>query len=124
MVTVDRKLRQRIARRTEKMRRLIGEEEANLAVLDSADYPRREDYLRALRLARGKLHRLKRELLALEAGRLPGPWGGGPAGGTSMTFWKTCPRQGCRRHTMTLRCSKSPRARPPRPGSPRRLRRN
>lgn len=77
MVTVDRKLSQRIARRKEKVRRLIGEQEANLAVLDSADYPRREDYLRALHLARGKLHRLQRELLALEAGRLPGPWGEG-----------------------------------------------
>ena len=77
MVTVDRKLSQRIARRKEKVRRLIGEQEANLAVLDAADYPRREDYLRALHLARGKLRWLKRELLALEAGRLPGPWGEG-----------------------------------------------
>ena len=77
VVMVDRKLRQRIARRKEKVRRLIGEQEANLAVLDSADYPRREDYLRALHLTRGKLHQLKREFLALEAGRLPGPWGEG-----------------------------------------------
>ncbi|MDO9535517.1 MAG: hypothetical protein Q7J85_09365 [Bacillota bacterium] len=66
----ERKLQQRIARRKEKVQRLIGEQETILTALDSLTFLRQQDYLRALSLARNKLHRLKQELLVLESGRL------------------------------------------------------
>ena len=66
----DRKLKERIARRKEKVQRLIGEQEAILATLDSSTYRHQQDYRRALGLARNKLYRLKQELLVLDAGRL------------------------------------------------------
>ncbi len=56
----ERKLQQRIARRKEKVRHLIGQQEAYLSTLDPANYRHRCDYLRVL--------------LALEAGKLPGAW--------------------------------------------------
>lgn len=68
----DRKLRQRIARRKEKVGRLIEQQEAYLSALAPDNYRRRQDYLRALSQVRNKLNRLKREQLALEAGQLPG----------------------------------------------------
>ena len=71
MNSQDRKLKQRITRRKEKVQRLIGEQEAILATLDPVpDRHHQQDYLRALSLARNKLHRLKQELLVLESGRL------------------------------------------------------
>ena len=66
----DRKLIQRIARRKEKVKRMIDEQEAILATLDSANYQHRQDYLRAVGLVRNKLYRMKQELLVLESGHL------------------------------------------------------
>ena len=70
----NRKLQLRIARRKEKVQRLIMEQEARLETLDLAAFPHQRDYLRAVSTSRRKLHRLERELSALEDGRLPGPW--------------------------------------------------
>ena len=70
----ERKLQQRISRRKEKVQRLIDEQEAYLSTLDPNNFQRRQDYLRALSQAHNKLHRLKQEQLALEAGQLPGTW--------------------------------------------------
>jgi hypothetical protein len=70
--TQNRKLQQRVARRKEKVQRLIEEQEANLTTLDPMTDRPRQDYLRALSLARNKLHRLKQELSVLESGRLLG----------------------------------------------------
>ncbi|GEM_PF-2409943 len=70
----ERKLLQRIARRKGKVRRLIREQEARLAALDSATFLRQQDYTQATSLVRKKLYSLEQELAALEAGRLPGPW--------------------------------------------------
>ncbi len=66
-MTDDRKQRQRIARRKEKVQRLIVQQEARLAALRPEVHQRRQDYLRTLSLGRNKLRRLKRELLTLEA---------------------------------------------------------
>ncbi len=70
----ERKLLQRIARRKGKVQRLIREQEARLAALDSATFLRQQDYIQATSLVRKKLYSLEQELAALEAGRLPGPW--------------------------------------------------
>lgn len=70
MDTQDRKLKQRIARRKEKVQRLIVEQEAFLTTIDPMVYRHRQDYLRALSSGRNKLHRLKQELLVLESGQL------------------------------------------------------
>jgi hypothetical protein len=66
----DRKLKLRIARRKEKVQRMIDEQEAILITLDSSTYRHQQDYLRALGLIRNKLYRLKQELLVLESGHL------------------------------------------------------
>lgn len=66
----DRKLKERIARRKDKVQKLIKEQEAYLAALDSAIFKRRQDYFQALSTGQNKLHRLKQELLVLESGRL------------------------------------------------------
>ena len=68
----DRKLDRRIARRKEKVQRLIAEQETRLASVRAASYLRREDYMRDLSQTMGRLRRLKQEFLALEGGRLPG----------------------------------------------------
>jgi hypothetical protein len=73
MSVQDRKLQQRIARRKERLQRLIAEQEARVASVRAATYLRRENYMRDLSRAMGKLHWLKQELSALEAGWLPGP---------------------------------------------------
>ncbi len=72
--TQDRKLQQRIARRKEKVQRLIGEQETRLAALDSATFLRQQDHIQAKNSVRKKLHRLEQELSTLEAGKLPGAW--------------------------------------------------
>ncbi|MDI6773721.1 MAG: hypothetical protein QME77_14220 [bacterium] len=66
-MTDDRKQRQRIARRKEKVQRSIVQQEARLAALRPEAHQRWQDYLRTLSWGRNKLRRLKRELLALEA---------------------------------------------------------
>ena len=69
--TQDRKLKQRIVRRKEKVQRLIEEQEAILAVLDPMpDRQHRQEYLRTLISGQNKIRRLKQELLVLESGRL------------------------------------------------------
>lgn len=68
----DRKLQQRIARRKEKVQRLIEQQKNRLAALDSAAFLRHKDYLQAVSIVRKKLYRLEQEFLALEAGKLPG----------------------------------------------------
>ena len=73
MSTDDRKFQQRLAQRKERVQRLIAEQEARLASIRLAAYLRRGDYMRDLSRALNKLHRLRQELAALEAGRLPGP---------------------------------------------------
>ncbi len=74
MVPQDRKLQQKIARRKEKVQRLIQEQETRLATLDSATFLRQQDYFQAKSVVRKKLHRLEHELSTLETGRLPGTW--------------------------------------------------
>ncbi len=69
----DRKRQQRIARRKEKVQRMIRQQEARLAALDAATFLRQQDYIQATSLVRKKLYSLEQELAALEAGRLPGP---------------------------------------------------
>ncbi|MDO9536446.1 MAG: hypothetical protein Q7J85_14230 [Bacillota bacterium] len=70
----NRKLQQRIARRKDKVQRMIKEQEARLAALDSAIFLRQKDYQNAVSIVRKKLYRLEQELSALEAGNLPGAW--------------------------------------------------
>ena len=74
VVRRNRKMQLRIARRKEKVQRLIREQDAHLETLDLAAFPHQRDYLRAVRKSRSKLHRLERELSSLEDGHLPGPW--------------------------------------------------
>jgi hypothetical protein len=66
----ERKLKEWIDRRKEKVLRLIEEQEANLAVLNPATYDNRQDYFQTLSAGRKKLHQLKQELTVLESGRL------------------------------------------------------
>ncbi len=70
MYPQDRKLQQRIARRKVKVQRLIREQEARLAALEPSTFPNHQVYIRAISTVRKKLHRLKQELTALEAGKL------------------------------------------------------
>ena len=66
----DRKLKERIARRKDKVQRLIGEQEAHLAALDSATFLHKQDYYKAASAVRKRLYHLEQELLVLESGRL------------------------------------------------------
>ena len=70
MDTQERKLKDRIERRKEKVQRQMNEQEAYLATLDPATYQYRKDYFQALSTGRKKLYRLKQELLVLDSGRL------------------------------------------------------
>ena len=58
MDTRERKIKQRIARRKEKVQRMIGEQESLLVALDSVIFLRQEDYRSALDQVKGKLFRL------------------------------------------------------------------
>ncbi len=69
----DRNLRQRIARRKQKVRAMIAKQEIILAALDAKDYSCHQEYLWALGLARHKIRRLRQEIDMLDAGRLPRP---------------------------------------------------
>ena len=75
MNSQERKLQQRIARRKEKVQRLLREQETYLAALVPSSFLCYKNYLQAMSTARKKLHRLKQELLVLGAGHLHGPWG-------------------------------------------------
>jgi hypothetical protein len=66
----ERKLKQRIVRRKEKVQRLNGEQEAHLAVLDAATFLHQQDYFKAASMVRKKLYHLEQELLVLESGWL------------------------------------------------------
>ena len=68
----DRKFQQRITRRKEKVRRMIREQEARLAALDSVTFLRQEDQRKTVAPVLNKLNRLKQELQILDSGRLPG----------------------------------------------------
>jgi hypothetical protein len=68
--TQERKFRERIERRKERVQRLIEEQEAHLAALNPANFQHRQDYFQALSTGRNKLSRLKQELSVLESGRL------------------------------------------------------
>ncbi len=70
MNTRERKIKQRIERRKEKVLRMIGEQEALLIALEAVIFLRREDYRSAQEQIRGKLYRLQQELQALESGIL------------------------------------------------------
>ena len=71
----DRKFQQRIARRKEKVERLIHEQEARLAALEEAAFLRQQDYHEAKNSAKKKLYRLEKELTLLNEGYLPGGLG-------------------------------------------------
>jgi hypothetical protein len=68
--TRNRKPKERIAWRKEKVLRLIEEQEPHLAALNPANFQRRQDYFQALSTDRNKLSRLKQELSVLKSGRL------------------------------------------------------
>lgn len=70
MTADDRKFQEQRARRKERVQRLIAEQEARLASIRLATYLRRGGYAQDQGRALGKLHRLRQELAALEAG----PW--------------------------------------------------
>jgi hypothetical protein len=70
----NRKLQQKIARRKEKVQRMIREQKERLAALDSAIFLRQEDYQKAVSMVRKKLYRLEQELSSLEVGNLPREW--------------------------------------------------
>jgi len=74
LASQNRKVQQKIARRKEKVQRMISEQETRLAALDSAIFLRQEDYQKAVSIVRKKIYRLEHELSALEAGYLPGAW--------------------------------------------------
>lgn len=64
--------RQRIARRKQKVQRLINEQNARRAALNSVTFLRRQDYWRAVHKIQARLYQLRRELQALDAGLLTG----------------------------------------------------
>jgi hypothetical protein len=68
------KLRQKIARRKVKVQRLIEEQQARLADMDPSTFSSHKDYLKSESLIRKKLNHLEKELIELEAGKLPGAW--------------------------------------------------
>ncbi len=70
MDTQDRKLKQRITRRREKVERMIEEQKARLAALESATFLHQQDHYKATGMVREKLYRLEQELMVLESGRL------------------------------------------------------
>jgi len=67
----DPKRQQRIARRKERVQRLIAEQETRLAAVGLVIYARRKDCIRNLSWTLDKLHRLRQELSALKAARCP-----------------------------------------------------
>ena len=73
MDSQERKLKQRIERRKEKVQRMIKEQESRLDALDEASFLHHEDYLEARSAALKKLDRLKKELSGLESGYLSWP---------------------------------------------------
>jgi len=66
----ERKLNQRIARRKEKVMKMIAELETIIKSIDPLAYQYHKDYLRDLSQAAHKLSRLKQELVILESGNL------------------------------------------------------
>ena len=70
MNTQNRKLKQRIVRRKEKVERMIEEQKARLAALESATFLHQQDHYKATGLVREKLYHLEQELMVLKLGWL------------------------------------------------------
>lgn len=70
MDTAERKLNQRIARRKEKVGKMIAQQKALIKSINPSAYEHHMDYLRDLSSATHKLHGLQQELAILESGRL------------------------------------------------------
>ncbi len=70
MDTQDRKLKQRITRRRDKVERMIAEQKARLAALVSATLLHQQDHYKATGMVREKLYHLEQELMVLKLGRL------------------------------------------------------
>ena len=66
----ERKLNQRIARRKEKVEKMITKQKIIIKGMDPFAYQDYTDYLRELSSATNKLHRLEQELMILESGKL------------------------------------------------------
>ena len=66
----ERKLKQRIANRKEKVEKMIAQQEAEIISIDSASYQHYKDYLHDMSMAVHKLNRLKQELEILKSGSL------------------------------------------------------
>jgi hypothetical protein len=74
MYPQNQKVQQKISRRKVKVQRLIKEQEARLAAIDPSTFPSHKDYLQSMSMVRKKLNHLEKELIELEAGKLPGGW--------------------------------------------------
>ncbi len=70
MDSAERKLNQRIVRRKEKVMKMIAQQKAEIARIDSIEYQHYKDYMHDMSLVVNKLNRLKQELVILESGRL------------------------------------------------------
>jgi hypothetical protein len=68
------KIQQRIARRKVKVQRLIEQQEARLSAMEASAFPSPKEYLQSMSMVRKKLNHLEKELVDLEAGKLPGMW--------------------------------------------------
>ena len=66
----ERKLNQRIAKRKEKVEKMIAELEIIIKDMDPDTYNNYNDYLKSLSSATQKLNRLEQELVILESGHL------------------------------------------------------
>lgn len=74
MYPQNQKVQQKISRRKVKVQRLIKEQEARLAAIDPSTFSSHKDYLQSMSMVRKKLNHLEKELIELEAGKLPGGW--------------------------------------------------
>ena len=70
MDPAKRKLKQRIIKRKEKVKKMISKQESVISGLDPSLYQEYKDYLGDLNSVTYKLHRLEQELSILESGRL------------------------------------------------------
>jgi hypothetical protein len=74
MYPQNQKVQQKISRRKVKVQRLIKEQETRLAAIDPSTFSSHKDYLQSMSMVRKKLNHLEKELIELEAGKLPGGW--------------------------------------------------
>jgi len=66
----DRKLNQRIAKRKDKVEKMITRQKLIIKNIDPTAYKDHKDYLRELSATTQKLNRLEQELIILKSGRL------------------------------------------------------